>query len=620
MNTQKEKLFSTSLSYALTFLLAFIVYGLQQGSFVKDIFLYLHLLGNDDVMRLASVRDLIAGQAWYDTTQYRVLPPEGVSMHWSRYIDGTLAGLIIVFSWLFSSDVAEKIVVSIWPLMLFILYLWLIGSTARSVFGTPAACYTLIAAGFLPYFSTNIFNFGRIDHHNIQVIAIVGICATLVLRGSPRVLGMLGGGIAAISLAVGLETILFIGCAGLILTGRYILDQPGSSAHLAAFGASAGIFSPLLFAGQTAPSLWGVAQCDMLSLPLIFATTGAAVFCITLGLVATRFRSKQSRTILTLGLVIIIGSVLFPHLRDCISGPYSTLPPEVQAIVIGGIIEAVPISQLISVAPFIGLSLILPLFLVTIFAGGYFLFGNSDNGIEYRGIGTLSMFLLLGLLSAQIQVRAAIVGYSILPIGFGFVVWKISATKLGNSRALKGTLIFGFGALVLSLHLIAFTIVSIIRLIDITPQIPKNNISTATTTIEDKQCLHAKSLVELNKLNPAMLLVPFNYGARILVSTHHSTATAAYHRNGDAMANGVIPYLGSGREMLKVLQKYKVDYVIVCQNQLFGSKESIGTKLSQSKAPAWLKLQRPSPAELFVWRVLRDKNGKVINTPLSEEQ
>ena len=41
-------------------------------------------------MRLVEVRDLIAGQGWFDLTQHRLDPP-GVSMHWSRVIDAPLA-------------------------------------------------------------------------------------------------------------------------------------------------------------------------------------------------------------------------------------------------------------------------------------------------------------------------------------------------------------------------------------------------------------------------------------------------------------------------------------------------------------------------------------------------
>src|SRR3546814_6246980 len=51
----------------------------------------LDLRDADDLMRLAEVRDLIAGQSWFDVTQYRINPAGGGGpMHWSRFIDAQI--------------------------------------------------------------------------------------------------------------------------------------------------------------------------------------------------------------------------------------------------------------------------------------------------------------------------------------------------------------------------------------------------------------------------------------------------------------------------------------------------------------------------------------------------
>ena len=52
---------------------------------------------NDDVMRLVQVRDLLAGQSWFDLTQARLGLEGGTLMHWSRLIDLPIAALISVF-------------------------------------------------------------------------------------------------------------------------------------------------------------------------------------------------------------------------------------------------------------------------------------------------------------------------------------------------------------------------------------------------------------------------------------------------------------------------------------------------------------------------------------------
>ncbi len=52
----------------------------------------------DDAMRMAQVRDLLAGQGWWDLHQYRVNPADGgVLMHWSRIVDAPIAlGVLIL--------------------------------------------------------------------------------------------------------------------------------------------------------------------------------------------------------------------------------------------------------------------------------------------------------------------------------------------------------------------------------------------------------------------------------------------------------------------------------------------------------------------------------------------
>ena len=50
----------------------------------------------DDELRLQQVRDLIAGQGWFDLHQYRVDASDGgVLRHWSRLVDAPIAGLVL---------------------------------------------------------------------------------------------------------------------------------------------------------------------------------------------------------------------------------------------------------------------------------------------------------------------------------------------------------------------------------------------------------------------------------------------------------------------------------------------------------------------------------------------
>ena len=49
----------------------------------------------DDNMRMMQVRGLLHGQGWFDLRQYRLNPPFGANIHWSRLVDLPIAGLIL---------------------------------------------------------------------------------------------------------------------------------------------------------------------------------------------------------------------------------------------------------------------------------------------------------------------------------------------------------------------------------------------------------------------------------------------------------------------------------------------------------------------------------------------
>src|SRR5258708_37384364 len=92
-------------------------------------------LSTDDAMRLAEVRDLLAGQDWFDLTQYRLNPPDGVLMHWSRLIDLPLAALIRLGETVMSSALAERVAVVVWPTALLLAFLAGIAQLARTLAG-----------------------------------------------------------------------------------------------------------------------------------------------------------------------------------------------------------------------------------------------------------------------------------------------------------------------------------------------------------------------------------------------------------------------------------------------------------------------------------------------------
>ena len=84
------------------------------------------------------------------------------------------------------------------------LYALVLYRGTQRVFYTRAAILAVLAAT-QTFGLTVQFRAGRVDHHNVQLIAILGLGFCLIRGG--LLAGMLAGALAALSLAVGLEGI-----------------------------------------------------------------------------------------------------------------------------------------------------------------------------------------------------------------------------------------------------------------------------------------------------------------------------------------------------------------------------------------------------------------------------
>src|ERR1700680_2537116 len=145
--------------------------------------------------------------------QPRVAPPAGFDLHWSRLIDAGLAGLFLVFRLFADRDLAERLMLALWPV------LWLIptigGSAAIAwrIAGREAACVALLLAVFgLP--GMGQFRPGRIDHHNVQIaLAMLAVAATVWSDRKPWA-AWAAGAVTGLALAIGLEGLPILALCG----------------------------------------------------------------------------------------------------------------------------------------------------------------------------------------------------------------------------------------------------------------------------------------------------------------------------------------------------------------------------------------------------------------------
>src|SRR5947209_16247509 len=162
----------------------------------------------DDNMGIMQVRALLHGQGWYDLRQYRLNPPFGANIHWSRLVDLPIAGLILGLRPFLGGPAAERWAVAIAPLLPYLLLLFSLSLTARRLIA-PAAYPLALLALFFAGSTNGMFMPERIDHHGWQLallpLGMAGMADPKRVRG-----GLTLGLSSALSLAIGLEMLIYI--------------------------------------------------------------------------------------------------------------------------------------------------------------------------------------------------------------------------------------------------------------------------------------------------------------------------------------------------------------------------------------------------------------------------
>src|SRR3954447_1991149 len=207
---------------------------------------YFALGDTDDNMRIMQVRALLHGQDWFDLRQYRMNPPYGANIHWSRLVDLPIAGLILILRPLLGGAGAERWAVAIAPLLPYLLLLFSLALTARRLIDPPAYPLAFVALFFAG--STNgMFMPERIDHHGWQLallaLSMSGVADPKRIRG-----GLTLGISTALSLAIGLEMLIYIAVLGVAMALFWVVDADERD-RLRAYAVSLGGGTALCFLG-----------------------------------------------------------------------------------------------------------------------------------------------------------------------------------------------------------------------------------------------------------------------------------------------------------------------------------------------------------------------------------
>lgn len=536
---------------------------------------------SDDLTRLQELRDWLAGQSWFDTRQYRYLPPEGVSIHWSRYIDLGIAAFLVPASWVLSPTQAELAAIILWPSFLGCLAILVIGLGANRLMGPAGAIGALIV--FLSWSKLGgEFVAGRIDHHNMQMLGATAVFY-LSLVPRPRPLpGALAGIITGFTLAIGLEMLPFLAVNWAAMVFRHAYNEEGIDGWLMGFCLTFAVAAPLFMAGQTPVSSWGTNYCDVLAPPIL--ALGGVGIAATLAPVLLRraVPNPMARILLS---AAIAGTGLWlasPLLLPCLGGPYAEVPPEIRRVIQAQVTEALPASALLFDRPELLLRVLLPPVVIAALALGAAVLMRGKIG-KPIGMALIQSFVVfgIGLAFALVQLRAANLMTPAVPVLAAFLGYAF--VRIPHDHRLRAP-----AALLLLLAMPAAVEAATRFIAGRSSQSGTENKADPFVaqdgSFSGADCRNEDALAEIASLPKSLIFSSLNLGPAIIVYTQHSVTSASYHRSAAAFSNGIIAF--QNRNTLRDgLASSNADYLVVCVG---AGEERVVTRLETGDWPAWL--------------------------------
>ena len=211
---------------------------------------------NDSLLRLVQIRDLIAGQGWFDLHQYRMGPEGGFVMHWSRLVDAPIAAIMLAGAAVTGSmATGETVALIAWPAALMATAIFLLVRIGKTV-GDDWAILPRFIIGAAALHFIGIFAPGNIDHHNVQLVLSLAVLAALSAPESGFRQGCAAGICAVLSLAVGMETLPYVAVAGLCVAARLLIGGRAHAALAAGFGAAFAAAAAIAFVATVPASAW----------------------------------------------------------------------------------------------------------------------------------------------------------------------------------------------------------------------------------------------------------------------------------------------------------------------------------------------------------------------------
>lgn len=559
----------------------------------------IQLSDTDDAMRMAQVRDLIAGQGWWDLSQYRVNPAGGgVLMHWSRIVDAPLALGILVLKPLVGQPMAERLVMTLWPPMLGAMlsvacvrgYRHL--SERRIAYIVP---FYLVSAAFIVIQLRPL----RVDHHGWQIFLAMLIMGQALRPASGRA-GWIAGLCAAALLAISIEGLPIVALFAALAALRWALHaRPADRARLTGYlGGLAGGAALLQFLTRGPAGLAGH-WCDSLSAPYIaaFAAAAAAVFAIARVDPARRW--IRFAALAGAGALAALALVGVEPL--CAAGPFATLDPIVVQYWYRHVLEGQPLwASSLSTGIFVAVPSIVGL------AGSLLAWRGSDDDKDRRNWATVIVALLGAAAVSLLVLRSAGTAHLFALPGCAWL--GVRGWRRARAIVSPAPRVLASAAAALTLPMLGGMAVAVVAGL-VFPQVREEQREEEKGSPE-QTCLDPATIAALDRLPTATLLTPIDLGAPLIFWTRHSVVATPHHRNREAMADTLRVFIGDPARAEALVRKQQAGLIVYCPtandftSYRRASKTDLAAMLYAGKAPDWLeRVSIGSGSNLAVWRV-----------------
>ncbi|MFW2828875.1 AcrB/AcrD/AcrF family protein [Sphingomonas sp. ID0503] len=548
------------------------------------------LTDTDDNMRMSQVRVWLGGQGWYDLRQYKMDPPGGANIHWSRVVDLPIAGLILIARPFLGFFGAEKFAAALAPLIPLALTMFAMAVTTRRLV-SPLAVLLAPVLLICGASALSMFSPLRVDHHGWQLTCLAWTIAGIADRD--RVRGGVTAGLAsALSLTIGLELLPYVAMAAAATALRWALDREDAP-RLTAYGAALAAGSAagfMLFASYAnRPPV-----CDALS------PVWLSVALLGGGLLVFISRLSVPHPGVRLTLAVVVGLTvagfyvaLWPHCVGMLEG----ISPKLKRDWFDHVREARPLyvqdwRRIVTllVMPLLGL------------AGAALSAWRRRGSPDFIPWAVVALWTLCSLLLLLWQMRAAASAQvlaipGVTALAFLVVPWIMRADVM-VVRVLGVAAVFA---------LLSGTAVNLV--IDRIPAKPVGE-TRKKVNLANRRCPTLSALRPIAKLPAQTVLTFVDFGPRLITVTHHRAIAGPYHRNGEAILDVQRAFRGNSEDALAIARKHGATLLLICpyysESTIYAKENPKGfyRQLMRGDVPGWLSpVDLPKNSPFKAWRI-----------------